>query len=329
MTSEKIRALIVDDDFDARHLLKFSLGRTIEVVGEADTGGDAIRQLSRLRPDLILLDIHLPDTSGVDVLRAAKQALPDVVVVMVSGVEDPETLNQAYAAGAASVVRKPYSKKKVQEAVAQALQRHLASVAPPRPGDPDQDRGQLWSFCRATGGTGQTTLALTMAQHLANKGYRTVVVDLDLAFGHLNLYLKLDNPSPTLVDLHEGRNLFRDNQIFSLLRTHGSKLKVVSGPTSLDLAYDVPTEMILQVVERLRVVCDYVLLDLPAGIPTSLLSLVEASDELMLVASDRPGAIHGMGRILEVLGELQNRGVEVHPVMTGWRGQSDTPAPSP
>jgi len=104
-----------------------------EVVGETGNGNDAIAMATRLRPDLILLDMSLPGAHGLDVLRAVKQASLATKVVVLTGYASPYLMKAARAAGAEAFVPKDLSwkefvhvlelvlagKKYVQESVAE------------------------------------------------------------------------------------------------------------------------------------------------------------------------------------------------------------------
>ena len=99
--------LVVDDEEKVREVLaRFFTTRGFSVT-TADSGGEALKQLSVGAPDYLLLDIHMPDVSGLEVLRQAKQRHPDLRVVMVTGRDDTALMDQAFELGAADYVTKP------------------------------------------------------------------------------------------------------------------------------------------------------------------------------------------------------------------------------
>jgi two-component system response regulator NreC len=103
-----IRILIVDDHAVVRKGLRLVLDGEddLEPVGEAGSGRDAIFQARALNPDVILLDVVMPEQSGLDVLPQLKHEHPDVKVLVLSMQDDPQYVRQAFAAGASGYVLK-------------------------------------------------------------------------------------------------------------------------------------------------------------------------------------------------------------------------------
>lgn len=100
--SDRIRIVIADDHAMVREGLRTMLAHhsTIEVVAEADTGSNAIAAVEKHRPDVILLDIRLPDMSGLDVCRKLHERFPKVHTVMLTVYEDEHYVFEALRAGA-------------------------------------------------------------------------------------------------------------------------------------------------------------------------------------------------------------------------------------
>ena len=101
------RVLVVDDEAAARDLLREFLVTKGYEVTEAATGAEALQRLREERPHLVLLDINLPDISGLEVLREAKATDPVVGVIMVTGLTEEEIGRQAMRDGAFDYITKP------------------------------------------------------------------------------------------------------------------------------------------------------------------------------------------------------------------------------
>jgi CheY-like chemotaxis protein len=107
--------MIVDDAVFIRKVLKGILTELgYNVVAEASTGKDAIEQASKIKPDVITLDITLPDMSGIDVLKEIKKVNPAVQIIMVSALSGQEAVMQALREGAVNYITKPFSKEKIE-----------------------------------------------------------------------------------------------------------------------------------------------------------------------------------------------------------------------
>lgn len=106
----RLRTLVVEDDFAVAHVTRGFVEKhpRYEVVSVAPTGADALRTLTELSPDVMLLDVYLPDMSGIDVLRRARAAGVHVEVIAVTAARDLETVRLARAHGVHHYVVKPF-----------------------------------------------------------------------------------------------------------------------------------------------------------------------------------------------------------------------------
>jgi len=107
-----IRALVVDDDFMAASVHRSFVEKVpgFEVVGEATTGAQALRLVSELHPDLVLLDIYLPDMSGLEVMRCLRQSDDAAVdVIAITSAKDVQTLRSAMHHGVVHYLVKPFT----------------------------------------------------------------------------------------------------------------------------------------------------------------------------------------------------------------------------
>ncbi len=116
------RILIVDDSFYMRTMLKNMLTDAgYDVVGEAANGQQALEMAVATTPDLITLDVILPDNTGLDVLKGIRLQQPDAKVVMCSAVGQETIVNEAIENGALAYIVKPFSEERVLEIVGGAL----------------------------------------------------------------------------------------------------------------------------------------------------------------------------------------------------------------
>lgn len=92
-----------------------------EIVGEATNGREAVEQYERLRPDLVVLDIVMPDMSGLEALKEIRTMNPEACVVMCSAMGQQRLMQEALAAGARGFIVKPFQASRVLEALSDAM----------------------------------------------------------------------------------------------------------------------------------------------------------------------------------------------------------------
>jgi two-component system NarL family response regulator len=129
--STRIRVLIVDDHELFRRGLALTLGteHDVEVVGEAGDGAEAVAQALALEPDVVLMDIRMPGTSGIEAARRIRAAQPDVRIVMLTVSEDEEDLFASIRAGASGYLLKELSIDEVAATV-RAVHRGQSLISP-------------------------------------------------------------------------------------------------------------------------------------------------------------------------------------------------------
>lgn len=116
------RVLIVDDAKFMRYMIKNILVEMgWEVVGEAGDGREAIEKYKELSPDVVTLDIIMPNVSGIDALKGIKAEDPKAKVVMISAIDQREPLMEALKLGAVDYVVKPFEKERVEEAMQRVI----------------------------------------------------------------------------------------------------------------------------------------------------------------------------------------------------------------
>ena len=113
--------LIVDDELGMRQFLTHLFQREGHVVSVAENGRAALEQIRQQPPDVIISDIRMPDMGGVDLLRAARELLPEVEIIMMTAFANVDTAREAFLLGAYDFVQKPFDNDLLKETVARAL----------------------------------------------------------------------------------------------------------------------------------------------------------------------------------------------------------------
>jgi len=118
MARRHISIVIADDNDMMRSILRAMLrGEEYDVVGEARNGQAAIDIVDRLKPDIVCMDVVMPEKSGIEALREIKATNPDIEIVMVTGNSDPETVQESIMNGASGFIIKPFNAARVLDAL--------------------------------------------------------------------------------------------------------------------------------------------------------------------------------------------------------------------
>ncbi|MEW6107579.1 MAG: response regulator [Nitrospirota bacterium] len=113
---QKKKILIVDDSEQTRKSLRDILEKyKLNVVGESNNGAEAIKLFSSLSPDIIMLDIIMPQLGGIETLRILRSLNKDVKIIMVSALDSMDRVKECMKAGANHYILKPFEEGKVME----------------------------------------------------------------------------------------------------------------------------------------------------------------------------------------------------------------------
>jgi two-component system, chemotaxis family, chemotaxis protein CheY len=116
--------MIVDDNDMMRALLRSILrGEEYDVIGEARNGNTAVEMAERLKPDIICLDVVMPEKDGLEALMEIKAARPETEVVMITSNADPDTVQDSIQNGASGYIVKPFNAARILDTLAKIANR--------------------------------------------------------------------------------------------------------------------------------------------------------------------------------------------------------------
>jgi two-component system chemotaxis response regulator CheY len=117
------RVLVVDDAAVMRMMIKGILAKNgFEVVGEAQNGAEAVERYKQLAPDLVTMDMIMPEMDGISAVKAIVAHDPNAKIIMCTSMGQQALVLEAIAAGAKSFITKPFQPPKILETIAKVLQ---------------------------------------------------------------------------------------------------------------------------------------------------------------------------------------------------------------
>jgi pilus assembly protein CpaE len=234
---------------------------------------------------VIVLGPSFSEGNGLSDVSALLRARPDIGAVMVVDELSTELLQRAIRAGVNDVITVP---SELPEAVGRALDG--LQLLPPTGGggavaEGDGEPARVITVFSTKGGSGKSVIAANLACELAGRSDKPVVLlDADLQFGDVAVMLKLA-PQNTIVDAVSSLHRLDAQLLRSLLVTHErSGLLVLAAPTEPAFADQVSPAAMVKILEILRSFCSYVIIDTPSHFTDVVLSILEDSDDIVLVA---------------------------------------------
>ncbi|MDQ2933561.1 MAG: response regulator [Chloroflexota bacterium] len=311
-----IKVLIVDDIAETReHLSRLlSYEQEIDVAALASSGEEAIRLAMELRPDVIVMDINMPEMDGIAATELISERLPSSAIIMMSVHGEAEDLKRAMLAGAREFLVKPFSAdefstsiKRVHEREAgRRAQFQTAAAVPTEPvTSTDPEDHQVIAIFSPKGGSGRTTIATNLALALHNEtGARVCLVDANLQFGDVGVLLNLNPRNRSVMDAMESGDPDGD-LIDSVVINHSTGIRVLLAPPSPEGADLITPAYLRKIVEHLKTTHDYVVVDLPSGLTDHSLTVMDAADTILVIAALEITTIKNVRLFLEVADQLE------------------------
>jgi pilus assembly protein CpaE len=317
MTSEqKIQVLIVDDIPETREnirkLLQFE--NDINVIGLARTGHEGIELAKELKPDVILMDINMPDIDGITATEEIKRQVPASQIVILSVQSDPNYMRRAMLAGARDYLTKPPTVDELISAIRRAgvmAQAEIAKTSQPIPKQKIvsgsnsytsgmMSYGKIITVYSPKGGTGCTTLATNIAVTLNNDDTSVLLVDSNLQFGDVAIFLN-EQGKFSVIDLTSRADELDPEVVDSVLIKHSkSGVKILAAPYRPEHAENVTAEEFTKILRYLRQLYSYVIVDTSSTLTDVTLAAIDASDVVILITTQDIPAIKNARLFLDV-----------------------------
>jgi pilus assembly protein CpaE len=326
--TDQIRVLVVDDIPETRDHLTKLLGfeADIDVVGAAASGREALEIAGRLSPDVVLMDINMPDMDGITATEQLSANVPGAAVVMMSVQGEADYLRRSMLAGAREFLVKPFSSDELTASIRQVSARERdkqsrMQAVPVTRGNgsggsqsADGEPGVVVAVFSPKGGVGRTTVAVNLAVAAANDlGKKTVIMDGSFQFGDVGVLLNLNPKGKSIADLIPELEAGELDSLDTFIIDHSAGVRVLLAPPTPETAELVTPGAVKKVIEALRRDHDLVVVDCTAYFNDATLAILDSADVILTMLSLEITSIKNMRLFLEVTEQLgyENRKVRL------------------
>jgi pilus assembly protein CpaE len=317
----KIKVIIVDDIAESREnfrkLLQFE--SDIEVLGTARTGREGIAVAKEVTPDVVLMDINMPDMDGITATEVIRKELPFTQIVILSVQGDPNYMRRAMLAGARDFLTKPPSVDELISAIRMAGNMAKDERKKENARFPTQTGGvgsggsflpQLMTMGKIVlvyspkGGVGCTTIATNLAVTLHNDETPAVLVDGDLQFGDVAVMLN-ERGKNSVSDLSPRVDELDPEVVEDVLLTHAvSGIKILTAPSRPEQAESVTGDAFSKILKYFQRMYSYIVVDTSSTLTDVILAAIDIADLVVLIASQDIPSINNARLFLDLIDVL-------------------------
>ncbi len=278
------RILVVDDDLDSLKLIGLMLQRSGYEVSAANTGGQALAKALAERPDLIILDVMMPDMNGYEVCRRLRtnvetKTIPIIMFTAKTLIDDKVA---GFEAGADDYLTKPTHPSELASRVRAILSRNSVKKS-------DTNIGAAVGVLGVKGGLGTSTLALNLAAARVLAGENAIVADYRLGAGTIGLSLGQAQHNGIANLLSKSIPEIKPRIVENELVTHASGLRALLSscrPREAQMHYG--ADMAIAVLRTLRHLGRAIFVDLGSGYNANFSNLAPELDQLLIVIDSNP-----------------------------------------
>lgn len=292
----------------------------LEIMAEVSGSDEALEKVDLLSPNILLINSGGSDTDAISLAERVLQRKPRTFVILLMQQLTLDGMQAASTAGCHNVASFPESAKELCDFV-----RRVYNTENDRITALDSNERATWSskiitVFGAKGGLGKTTIATNLAVMLAKQKKKVAILDLDLLFGDVHIFLDVE-PKETISDLMQESFQNSIDAVRAFMTVHSSGVHVLCAPKNPEYAETISGDRIQSLLALLRSYYDFVIIDTAVNFSDPTLAALEASSTILFITGLDVSALKN-SRVamstLESLGQKKkarviiNRAVEIN-----------------
>ena len=319
--NSEITILLVDDIPETRENIKKLLAfePDFKVVGAASTGREGVDQAKEWEPDIIIMDINMPDMDGLQATNIINKQVPTAAVIIMSVQNDADYMRRAMLAGARDFLTKPINMDELYNTIRTVYKNHepirrqyeameTMPFEQARTAASHEDGarpGHIITVYSPQGGAGVTTISTSLASGLMKEGVKVLLVDADLQFADIGSFLNLQAQT-TIVELAQDVDDLDVDLFENIVVTHESGLKVLVGPPRPEFADEVKANpaTVATILEKVRNNYDFIVVDTSSALDETVLGIFDQSTTIALVVQPTLISVKNVRFVLDLFDQL-------------------------
>jgi len=315
VAQEKTSVVVVDDTDESREMIlrMLQFDSNIEVIGTAKTGIEAIEVAQKLKPDVMIMDINMPDMDGITATETIRKKVPFVQVVILSVQSDANYMRRAMLAGARDFLTKPPLIDELTSAIRRAgamAQEERSKTAltfgstgplqSTASGFNSTTSGKIIVIYSPKGGCGTTTITTNLAVSLKESSNKVAIVDSNLMFGDVAVFFNEHGKNNALDLIDRVDDL--DTEIISdvMVKNKATGIDILAAPNQSQFVDVGIGESFSKILEFLRGMYDFILVDTTSYLTEVVQSCLDVADYIVLVTIQDIPAIKNTNQFLSL-----------------------------
>lgn len=294
----------------------------LEVLDELSNSDEVLEKLDLLSPNILLLHAGETDSDAISLAERVIQRKPRTFVILLMEHMTLERMQMAIAAGCHNITNVPDSARDLVDLVHRVYNAENDRILALDSNERATWSSKIITVYGAKGGIGKTTIATNLAMTLAAQKKKVALIDLDLLFGDVHVFLDVE-PKETISDLMQENFKNSIDSVRAFMTVHSSGIHVLCSPKTPEYAETVSGERVQSLLALLRSYYDYIIIDTAVNFSDPTLAALEASTSILFVTGLEVSILKNSKMAMSVLDSLGqkkkvriivNRAVEINSI---------------